>query len=146
MRFDWQLQPLQRKLAWDLDAARARLAEALSSQAQTQERVRQLQRAHAAQAVALAVSQRWTDPAVHADGVAWFQASEDQMASMRAACLQAERDVEAARTACRLCSQHVEVLAAVHDAAYARFQLAQQRQDSKDADFAWLAGLARERW
>ena len=145
MRFDWKLQPLQRKLEWDLDLARGRVATLSRQQAQAQAALRLLENSRAAQAaVAQAATQRRADPALHVQALAWLATAELQLVCLRAQSLEAEAALADARAACLRCNERVEALAVLHGEALARFAYAVQREAAKEADFAWLGRRARQ--
>ena len=145
MKFHWKLQPLQRKLEWDLDLARGRVGAAGHRYDQARDAVRAMEVSHAAQAAAAsAAAQRGADPALHAQALAWLVGAEAQLLRQRARCAQAEAQLEVARVECLRCNERLEALSALHGEARARFAYAARREAGKEADFAWLASAARQ--
>ena len=148
MKFDWKLFPLQRKLEWDLDLARGRLAVLLRGCERAGSLLRALEGTHAEQsAAALAVLQGRADPVVHRQALVYLAGMEAQLGRARTQSVQIEAEVAAARDECKRCSQRLEALEALHDRARARFTYEAQRLAAKEADFAWLVrpvGAERE--
>ncbi|MDB5858700.1 MAG: hypothetical protein JWQ76_2389 [Ramlibacter sp.] len=143
MKFEWKLFPLQRKLEWDLDLARGRLAVVLRGCEHAGAILRALEGTHADQsAAALAATQRRADPVAHGQALAYLAAMEARLARARAQSAQLESQAAAARAECQRCSQRLDSLSAVRDQALARFTYAAQRDAAKEADFAWLARAA----
>ena len=143
MKFEWKLQPLQRKLEWELDVARSRLAAAAARYETVRNSVQALESSHAAQATAALATARRADPALHAQALGWLAAAETRLQRLRAQCARAQSELEAARAECRRSNERLEVLGALHEEALAQFRYASQRQASKEADFSWLASRAR---
>ncbi|MCG2594954.1 hypothetical protein LZ009_19420 [Ramlibacter sp. XY19] len=145
MKFDWKLQPLQRKLEWDLDLARGRVAAARLRFEQAGDAVRGLEEIHAAQAAAaLAATRRGADPALHKQALAWLLSAETRLLHRRTECTRAKAELAAARTECRRCNERLEALSALHDEAQVRFAYAERREAGKEADFAWLASRSAQ--
>jgi hypothetical protein len=143
MKFDWKLFPLQRKLEWDLDLARGRLAVLLRGREQAGGIVRTLEGTHAEQsAAALAATQRRADPVAHGQALAYLAGMEARLARARAQCAQLESEVTAAQGECERCSQRLEALGALHEQAFAQFTYAARRDAAKEADSVWLARAA----
>jgi hypothetical protein len=147
MKFHWKLFPLQRKLEWDLDLARGRLAALLRGSEHAAGVLRALEGTHAEQsAAALAAVRRRTDPALHGQALAYLAGMEARLARARAQHAQLEGEVAAVRTECTRCRQRLDTVEALHDDAFAQFTHAAQRGAAKEADFAWLArGVEEER-
>lgn len=140
MKFDWKLQPLHRKLEWDLELARGRLAVLVRGHADAGEAVQSLEVERTAQAdVALAALRRGTDAGSHAPAMAWLAAAEDDLTRLRTRLSVASESLDAARDDCRRCQQRLEALATLHQEARARFDHAERSRALREADLAWLA-------
>ena len=144
MKFAWKLFPLQRKLEWDLDMARGRLAVLLRGHEHAGSVLRALEEAHAGQsAAALAVAQRRPDPATHGQALAYLAGMEARLARARMQSARLEAEVSAARAVCNDCSQRLEALETLRDRALTQFTYTDRRHAEKESDLAWLARTAR---
>jgi hypothetical protein len=140
MKFDWKLQPLQRKLEWDLELARGRLSAASRELRESCGAVRALEANHSAQAsAAQAALHRGADPAGHSLALAWLAGAERHLANLRAQTTKDTESVAAARAACRRCQERLEALTTLHDEARRRFVYAANWEATRDADLEWLA-------
>lgn len=143
MRFEWKLLPLQRKLDWELDLARGRLAPLLRGSERAANALRALEELHADQsAAALAAARQRADPAAHRQALAYLAGMEARLAQARRQCAQLASELAAAQAECSGRHVRLEVVGALHDQALARFRYAAQRCIDKEADFAWIAHVA----
>lgn len=140
MKFQWKLFPLQRKLEWDLDAAKGRLALVLRDCEHAASVLQSLQSTHRQQAglAAQAVLRR-PDPQLHDQALAYLAGMEARIAQARAERHRMEQEVAAARVECLRCQQRLDTLDVLRDQQLAQHAALLQQRQARDADCAWLA-------
>lgn len=137
--FAWSLDPLERKLTWERDAARARLAQALQTWRQARCELRALEDSCARQAEAAAAAMRQAlRPLAHIQSLHYLAGLQSR-ASEAAVRWRAQEDaVGNARTECAIRERKLQTLLAVRrDALRAHLRQVAARE-AREADLAWL--------
>lgn len=138
--FGWRLLPLERKLAWERDAAQARLAQALQAVRESEGLVRALELVRDEQgAWAAAALRQAPDPRMHRqvlDYLAGVQARLRYAAQRRQAL---EEALLRARARCGACERSVEVLQTARASSMRGYIQATLLRQDRQADAAWLA-------
>ena len=138
--FDWRLRSLQRKLEWELDAAKACLAQAGRT---ADEAKAALDQAHAAasEQATLAGGSLWLrpDPNVRRCVLAYLVQASDRIALLVKDCDRAEELLADARTACADAERKLEVLLAARDVAWKDHARRVLQGEANEADAAWLS-------
>lgn len=138
--FDWRLAPLQRKLEWELDAARTRLARVLAQWQQARDGLeaaeeRQEQAAVEARAQAAAA----TDPRAHRAMLSYLVGLGDQVAVARSQEQEAQERLAEGRQDVLRCQRRLDVLLRARGNALDDHLQAHARRDQSEADATWLA-------
>ena len=138
--FVWPLLPLERKLEWERDAARARLAQAMSVLHLAQLQLRELEALREEQGCrATALLRQAPDPRSHRQLLAYLVGIQQQLARAGLHLQALERALAAARAECARCERKLQSLVAARaDAMRAYLASALLAQD-RQADAAWLA-------
>jgi hypothetical protein len=143
MRFAWQLAALQRKLEWEVDMAKGRLAVLLGAAEHTACALDALEQTCRQQAgIASAALRRQAHPGLHAQALGYLAALQARIAQAQAEQLRMAQEVAAARAQCLHCQQRLDTLATLHDHALAQHLTLVGRRMAKEADLDWLAGHA----
>jgi len=144
--FDWRLAPLQRKLEWEADAARTRVARALAQWEAAGASLRGAEALlrQAGQDARGAVSAH-ADPRAHRRLLAYLVSLGDQVAVVTARELEAGEQLAAARQELLRRQRRLDVVLRARDNALDAYLGQQARAQQSQADASWLALRERRR-
>jgi hypothetical protein len=138
--FVWQLAPVQKKLEWELEAAKSQLAARLQQAAQAERALQQLEATHASEAAAAGLSMQATgDVLAHRRALTYLVDLRRHMASASAVHRHSEQKVLAARAECMRCQRRLDTLLSVRGQALDRHIQQDLRRSSNEADAAYIA-------
>jgi flagellar export protein FliJ len=144
--FTWPLLPLERKLEWERDAARARLAQALAALRRSQSQLRELEALRQQQARRAAATLRQTlDPRSHRQFLAYLVSIQQQQGRARQHLQSLERALAAARAECAHRERTLESLVAARARAMRAYIAGALLSQDRQADTAWLVHDQRAR-
>ncbi|MDB5752726.1 MAG: coiled-coil domain containing 88-like protein [Ramlibacter sp.] len=137
--FAWPLLPLERKLEWERDAARARLAQALAALHRSQSQLRELDALHQQQARRAApVLHQTLDPPAHRQFLAYLVSIQQQLGRVGQRLQSLERALAAARAECAHRECKLESLVAARAGAMRAYIAGALLLQDRQADAAWL--------
>ena len=138
--FDWRLAPLQRKLEWEVEAARTSLAKAQSGTQEADEALRAAEvRLRQASEEARGSAAVHSDPRAHRQLLSWLVGLGDQVAVAAAKQVEAAERLSAARQDLLKRQRRLDVLLRARDGALAAHVRDAARREQAEADAAWLA-------
>lgn len=138
--FRWPLQPLERKLQAELDAARARLAALRQAAREPADRVAALEQQWTEQArSATPIPEGALDPAAHQRQLCYLGSLARQIDKMRKEANQLGAHVAEAAAICLQQERKLAVVQKRRERAESLYAGEQLRRASKEADLAWLA-------
>lgn len=140
MKFEWKLFPLQRKLEWDLDVARCRLALLLRDSEHAASLLQAMERSQVQQAGLASQAMRGRlDPTLHDQALGYLAGMEARIAQARAERVRIDEELATVRDECVRCQRRLDTLDVAHDRALAQHATQAQRRAGRDADCDWLA-------
>lgn len=144
--FRWRLAPVQRKLEWEREAAKARLADRLQQALRATSQVAELEATRNEQAAAAArVMRARGDAHAHAQALVYLSALASRMVEAERERQAAESQADAARAECLACQRRLDTLVAARDSALGQHVRQELQRESKEADAAWLMLRAGDR-
>lgn len=135
--FSWRLLPLERKLAWERDAALGRLAQALAALENSQRQVGVMEVLQQEQTAA-PLSRNAPDPEVHRHLLRYLGSLHLRLRQAMLRVSIGERAVMQARADCAQCERRLETLVAARDDAMRSYVRAGSLREDRQADAAWL--------
>ena len=138
--FSWGLQPLERKLAWEWDAALAQVARAVSALQEAQQALRSLEQLQDQEAAAAAeASRHGLDPHAHAQALRYLATIGHRVRAAMHQIRSRERAVAQAREEFAVCQRRSDTLSAARVQAMRAYVRAAQLRSDRQADAAWLS-------
>ena len=139
-RFRWPLAPLQRKMEWELEAAKVRLAKLQGEAQQAASRLERLEAARAEQsAVAARLMHAQANAPAYVRGLGYLSVLATRIAEAARQRQVVHEMADQARTECLACQRRLDVLVAAREGAIDHHVREALRQQAREADAAWLA-------
>ena len=137
--FSWGLQPLERKLAWEWDAALARLARAVAALEEAQRALRSLEQLQDQEAAEVATASRHgLDPHAHTQALRYLATIGQRVRAAMHQVRGRERALTHEREEFAACQRRSETLSAARAQAMRAYVRAGQLRSDREADAAWL--------